>query len=181
MRTCSTAGSSPTPWSTKTPPRWRSRRRSFFEDLTRRFFVGEAGPDRVVPNGWAGLKMAATCAARCRRLLAARLPEAFAGQALESVPDAVIIRTALEAYLSSLEKVSTEDAAHAARGAKLPREGTTSTSWSPGRASSPARRTRSSSIRGLRSDRLQRQNLSTACGAVHLLRCAALLRFGACA
>lgn len=91
----------------------------FLEDLTS-LFVGEAGPDRVVTNGWAGLKMGGHLRRTMPTVLAARLPEAFAGQALESVPDAVIIRTALEAYLSSLEKVSTEDAAHAARGAKLP-------------------------------------------------------------
>lgn len=93
--------------------------KEFLEDITV-LFAGGAGPERVVPNGWAGMRMGGHLRRAMPSVLTEYLTAAGDERGLESVPDEEIIRTALEAYLVSLEKVSAEDAACAARGAKLP-------------------------------------------------------------
>lgn len=91
----------------------------FFEDLSG-LFSGEAGPDRVIPNGWAGMRMGEHLRRSIPSLLKQAAADAGETKPVEQLSDAAVIRLALGLYLASLEKVSALDAAFSAKGQKLP-------------------------------------------------------------
>lgn len=80
----------------------------FREDLEG-LFLGAGGPERVVPNGWAGTRLAN----HLRTALADRL----GFKALRD--DRTVVGAALEAYLSDIEALTRLDAVKKAEGGKL--------------------------------------------------------------
>lgn len=93
--------------------------REFQEDLTA-IFSGAVGEDRVVANGWAGMRLGAHLRRSVPALLEKTARAAGDERELEQIPDADLIGFALEAFLAGVDKVSALDAAYAAKGQKLP-------------------------------------------------------------
>ncbi len=78
----------------------------FFADLCG-ILSGHAGPERVVPNGWAGAK------------LAAHLRQSAPQEAGAALSDEETVAQALRAYLASLDKLTAREASEKAAGREL--------------------------------------------------------------
>lgn len=79
--------------------------KEFFEDLCA-ILEGKAGPDRVEPNGWAGVRFAEHLRAAMPEVLARALAEAGKESDPSRASDHDVVAAALQAFEASLSRLS---------------------------------------------------------------------------